>query len=61
METELIGEFKGKNTVYRVLPDGKRRYQGKVMVKFWVSRLSWQPIAPVLWKTEFIVAKSTHH
>src|SRR5512137_1309303 len=23
MEMELIGEFKGKNTVYRVLPDGK--------------------------------------
>jgi hypothetical protein len=22
LETELIGEFKGKNTVYRVLPDG---------------------------------------
>jgi hypothetical protein len=23
LETELIGEFKGKNTSYRVLPDGK--------------------------------------
>ena len=23
MEMELIGEFKGKNTAYRVLPDGK--------------------------------------
>ncbi len=29
METELIGEFKGKNTVYRVLPDGKIETSGQ--------------------------------
>jgi hypothetical protein len=28
METELIGEFKGKNTVYRVLPDGVMEVSG---------------------------------
>lgn len=29
MESELIGEFKGKNTVYRVLPDGKMEVSGQ--------------------------------
>jgi hypothetical protein len=29
METELIGEFKGKNTVYRVLPDGVMEVSGQ--------------------------------
>jgi hypothetical protein len=28
MEMELIGEFKGKNTAYRVLPDGKMEVSG---------------------------------
>ncbi len=29
MEGELIGEFKGKNTVYRVLPDGIMEVSGQ--------------------------------
>ena len=29
MESELIGEFKGKNTVYRVLPDGLMEVSGQ--------------------------------
>jgi hypothetical protein len=29
MESELIGEFKGKNTVYRVLPDGVMEVSGQ--------------------------------
>lgn len=29
MESELIGEFKGKNTAYRVLPDGKMETMGQ--------------------------------
>jgi hypothetical protein len=29
LESELIGEFKGKNTVYRVLPDGKMEVSGQ--------------------------------
>jgi hypothetical protein len=29
METELIGEFKGKNTVYRVLPNGVLEVSGQ--------------------------------
>ena len=29
MEGELIGEFKGKNTVYRVLPDGVMEVSGQ--------------------------------
>jgi hypothetical protein len=29
METELIGEFKGKNTTYRVLPDGWMEVSGQ--------------------------------
>lgn len=29
MESELIGEFKGKNTVYRVLSDGKMEVSGQ--------------------------------
>lgn len=29
LELELIGEFKGKNTVYRVLPDGKMETSGQ--------------------------------
>jgi hypothetical protein len=34
MEGELIGEFKGKNTVYRVLPDGKMEVSGTGTGKF---------------------------
>ena len=34
MEMELIGEFKGKNTVYRVLPDGKMEVTGAGTGKF---------------------------
>jgi hypothetical protein len=33
LETELIGEFKGKNTAYRVLPDGKIETMGQGMGK----------------------------
>jgi hypothetical protein len=29
LESELIGEFKGKNTVYRVLPDGVMEVSGQ--------------------------------
>jgi hypothetical protein len=29
LESELIGEFKGKNTAYRVLPDGKMETMGQ--------------------------------
>jgi len=29
MESELIGEFKGKNTTYRVLPDGVMEVSGQ--------------------------------
>ncbi len=29
MESELIGEFKGKNIAYRVLPDGKMETMGQ--------------------------------
>ncbi len=29
MEGELIGEFKGKNTTYRVLPDGVMEVSGQ--------------------------------
>jgi hypothetical protein len=34
MEMELIGEFKGKNTVYRVLPDGNMEVTGAGTGKF---------------------------
>jgi len=34
MQGELIGEFKGKNTVYRVLPDGKMEVSGSGTGKF---------------------------
>jgi hypothetical protein len=34
MEIELIGEFKGKNNVYRVLPDGKMEVTGAGTGKF---------------------------
>jgi len=34
MESELIGEFKGKNTVYRVLADGKMEVSGTGTGKF---------------------------
>jgi hypothetical protein len=34
LESELIGEFKGKNTAYRVLPDGKIETMGQGMGKF---------------------------
>lgn len=34
MNMELIGEFKGKNTVYRVLPDGKMEVTGAGTGKF---------------------------
>ncbi len=34
MEGELIGEFKGKNTVYRVLPDGRMEVSGAGSGKF---------------------------
>ncbi len=34
LEKELIGEFKGKNTAYRVLPDGKIETMGQGMGKF---------------------------
>ena len=34
MEASLIGEFKGKNTVYRVLPDGKMEVTGSGTGKF---------------------------
>jgi hypothetical protein len=33
LESELIGEFKGKNTVYRVLPEGKMEVSGQGMGK----------------------------
>ncbi len=33
MSVELIGEFKGKNTVYRVLSDGKMEVSGQGMGK----------------------------
>jgi hypothetical protein len=29
LESELIGEFKGKNTAYRVLPDGRMETMGQ--------------------------------
>ena len=35
MEGELIGEFKGKNTVYRVLPDGIMEVSNQGMGKSW--------------------------
>jgi hypothetical protein len=34
LETELIGEFKGKNTVYRVLPDGVMEVSAQGTGKF---------------------------
>ena len=34
MQDELIGEFKGKNTAYRVLPDGKIETMGQGVGKF---------------------------
>lgn len=34
MDVELIGEFKGKNTTYRVLADGKMEVTGTGMGKF---------------------------
>ena len=34
MQDELIGEFKGKNTAYRVLPDGKVETMGQGVGKF---------------------------
>ncbi len=34
MQNELIGEFKGKNTAYRVLPDGKLETMGQGIGKF---------------------------
>ena len=34
LQDELIGEFKGKNTAYRVLPDGKIEVMGQGAGKF---------------------------
>jgi hypothetical protein len=34
MDEELIGEFRGKNTAYRVLPDGKVEVMGQGAGKF---------------------------